>query len=71
LAGTLALVVQARPVTLVLAGWTMLYLLRSMHTVYGGRRAGVLARGFVALVVYAAMFVFAVAGLVVAAVVLR
>ncbi len=71
LAGTLALVVQARPVTLVLAGWTMLYLLRSMHTVYGGRWAGVLARGFVALVVYAAMFVFAVAGLVVAAVVLR
>ncbi len=71
LAGTIALVVQARPVTLVLAGWTMLYLLRSMHTVYGGRWAGVLARGFVALVVYAAMFVFAVAGLVVAAVVLR
>lgn len=71
LAGTLALVVQARPATLVLAGWTTLYLLWSMRTVYGGRWAGVLARGFVALVVYAAMFVFAIAGLVVAAVVLR
>jgi hypothetical protein len=42
-----------------------------MRAVYGGRWAGVLARGFVALVVYAAMFVFAIAGLVVAAVVLR
>lgn len=71
LAGTLALAIQAGWATLVLVGWTILYLLLSMHAVYGGRWSGVLARGLVALVAYVVFFALAVAGLLLAAVVLR
>jgi len=71
LAGTLAFAIPAGWATLVLVGWTILYLLLSMHAVYGGRWSGVLARGLVALVAYAIIFALAVAGLLLAAVVLR
>ena len=71
LAGTLAFAIPAGWATVVLVGWTIVYLLWSMHAVYGGRWSGVIARGFVALVAYVVIFALAVAGLVLAAVVLR
>jgi len=71
LAGTLAFAIPAGWATVVLVGWTIVYLLWSMHAVYGGRWSGVIARGVVALVAYVVIFALAVAGLVLAAVVLR
>lgn len=71
LVGTLGVVVDRGPASLLLAAWAAVYLLASMHVVYRGRWTGVLARAFVASVVYLLLFVLAVAGLVVAAVLFR
>jgi len=54
-----------------LIGWMIAYLLWSMKSVYGGRWSGVFARAFVIFIVYSVFFGFVVAGLVVAAVLLR
>jgi uncharacterized protein DUF3667 len=51
--------------------WAIAYLLWSMRAVYGGRWSGVLARAFVIFLVYLVFFALVVAGLVVAAVLLR
>jgi hypothetical protein len=51
--------------------WVMAYLLWSMKMVYGGRWSGVFARAFLIFIVYSVFFGFVVAGLVVAAVLLR
>ena len=51
--------------------WIAVYLLVSLHVVYGGRWIGAIARGVLATVVYAFLFMLAVAGLFVAAIVLR
>lgn len=51
--------------------WSAVYLLVSLRVVYGGRWIGAFARGVVATLVYAAMFVVAVIGLFFAAIVLR
>jgi hypothetical protein len=50
--------------------WMVAYLLWSMKAVYGGRWSGVVVRAFVTFVVYCVFFGLAVAGLVVAAVLL-
>jgi hypothetical protein len=51
--------------------WVMVYLLLSMHAVYGGRWSGVIARAAVISLVYLVIFSLVVTGLVVAAVLLR
>lgn len=51
--------------------WAIAYLLWSMKTVYGGRWFGVLSRAFAIFIVYLVFFALVVAGLVVAAVLLR
>ena len=54
-----------------LAMWAIVYLLRSMKTVYGGRWSGVLARAGVIGFAYLVIFFVAVIGLLVAAILLR
>lgn len=54
-----------------LAVWTIVYLLRSMRAVYGGRWSGVLARAAVIFLAYVVCFAFVMAGLVIAAILLR
>jgi hypothetical protein len=49
----------------------MVYLLLSMKRVYGGRWSGVALRAFVIFIAYSTFFGIAVAGLVVAAILLR
>jgi uncharacterized protein DUF3667 len=51
--------------------WAIMYLLWSMKTVYGGRWSGVVARAFAIFLVYLVFFALVVAGLVVAAILLR
>ena len=51
--------------------WAIVYLLRSMKTVYGGRWSGVFARALVILVVYSLFFAVVICGLVFAAIMLR
>ena len=68
---TLVVVIPYWPAKALLLAWTAWYLLAAMHAVYGGRWIGVFARAFVASFVYLAFFGIAMAGLVVAAVVLR
>ncbi len=51
--------------------WALAYLLLSMHAVYGGRWSGVIARAAVISFVYLIFFGFVVAGLVVAAILIR
>jgi hypothetical protein len=51
--------------------WAIVYLLRSMKTVYGGRWSGVFARALVILVAYSLFFAVVISGLVVAAIMLR
>lgn len=53
-----------------LAVWAIVYLLRSMRAVYGGRWSGVLARALAIFFAYVVCFAFVVAGLVVAAILL-
>jgi len=59
------------PVRGALIVWAIAYLPWSMKTVYGGRWSGVLARALVVFLLYEVFFAFAVAGLVVAAILLR
>ncbi len=54
-----------------LATWAVVYLLLSMHNVYGGRWSGVFLRAFVIAVLYVAFFAVVVSGLVIAAILLR
>lgn len=51
-----------------LVAWAIVYLLRSMKTVYGGRWSGAFARALAIFLVYALLFALAIAGLVAAAV---
>ena len=51
--------------------WVMAYVLLSMHAVYGGRWSGVIVRAAVISLVYLVIFSLVVAGLVVAAILLR
>jgi hypothetical protein len=55
----------------VLLTWPIVYLLWSLRVVYGGTWIGAILRAFVMLIAYLVLFSFAVAGLVVASVVLR
>ncbi len=50
--------------------WAIVYLLRSMKTVYGGRWTGVIFRAMVIFVAYSVFYGIAVAGLVAAVVLL-
>jgi hypothetical protein len=50
--------------------WTIVYLLRSIKTVYGGRWTGVVVRAMVIFVAYSMFYGIAVAGLVAAVVLL-
>ncbi|MEO8508431.1 MAG: DUF3667 domain-containing protein [Betaproteobacteria bacterium] len=54
-----------------LALWAVVYSLRAMKVVYGGRWTGVVARAWFLAVSYLVLFSFVVAGLVLAAVLLR
>jgi uncharacterized protein DUF3667 len=54
-----------------IAVWAIIYLLLSMKRVYGGRWSGVFSRAFVIFIAYSTFFGIAVAGLVVAAILLR
>lgn len=71
LAGVLAVVIPGGLATTILAGWIAVYLVASMHVVYGGRWIGVIARSLVAVVAYAVFFALAVLGLFMVAVLLR
>lgn len=71
LVGTLAALAPSGPITALCAIWGAIYLVWSMHVVYGGRWTGVIARAAVASIVYVALFSLAVAALVVAAVLFR
>jgi len=71
LVAILVAAVPIRGVRILLTVWAIVYFAWSMHAVYGGRWSGVLVRGFIVFVAYAALFVIATAGLVVAAVILR
>ena len=51
--------------------WVMAYVLLSMRAVYSGRWSGVIARAAVISLVYLVIFSMVVAGLVVAAILLR
>ena len=55
----------------VFLAWPLVYLLWAMRTVYGGTWLGTILRAFVMFVSYSVLFAFAVAGLVIAAVVLH
>jgi len=54
-----------------IAVWAFAYLAWSIHAVYGGSWAGIIARGFALLVPYAVLFGLATAGLVIVAILLR
>lgn len=54
-----------------LAVWAIVYLLRSMRAVYGGRWSGVVVRATAIFFAYVVCFAFVMAGLVVAAILLR
>jgi hypothetical protein len=71
LIGVLVLAVQIPILRSALGVWAVIYLLWSMKTVYGGRWSGVLARAVVISLAYVICFAFAVAGLVIAAILLR
>lgn len=70
LMGILLMLVPRGTVSVALVGWTIGYLLWSMKSVYGGRWSGVLARAFVASIIYSVFFAVVVVGLVVAAILL-
>ncbi|TMG87810.1 MAG: DUF3667 domain-containing protein [Betaproteobacteria bacterium] len=54
-----------------LALWAIVYLLRSMKNVYGGRWSGVLARAVIISLAYLAAFIVAISALLAAAILLR
>lgn len=70
LVGILFLLIPVRPVRIALVLWAIAYLLVSMKTVYGGRWSGIFARALTASMVYTVFYGIAVAGLVVAAILL-
>jgi hypothetical protein len=70
LVGVLFLLIPVRLIRIALVLWAMAYLLLAMKAVYGGRWSGVVARAFAASMVYTVFYGIAVAGLVVAAVLL-
>jgi hypothetical protein len=55
----------------ILLTWPMVYLLWALRVVYGGTWIGTILRAFIMFVSYSVLFAFAVAGLVVASVLLR
>jgi hypothetical protein len=65
------IVVPAGAVAGVIALWGAAWLVLSMHTVYGGRWIGTLARSAVVTLVYAPLFVLAVVSLLLAAILFR
>jgi hypothetical protein len=65
---TLLVLIAAPPIRTALVVWMVAYLLWSMKAVYGGRWSGVVLRGLATFVVYCVFFGLAVAGLVVAAI---
>jgi hypothetical protein len=67
----LILLIPVAAVRDALAIWAIVYLLRSMKTVYGGRWLGVLARAGVIALAYLVIFIVAVSSLVAAAILLR
>ncbi|GMU72439.1 MAG: DUF3667 domain-containing protein [Burkholderiales bacterium] len=71
LAATLGVVVDRGPASLLLSAWVVVYLVVSMHVVYGGRWAGVFVRSAVASIAYALVFLLATGVLLVAAVLFR
>jgi hypothetical protein len=70
LIGILFLLIPLRAVRIALVLWAIAYLLISMKAVYGGRWSGIFARAFAASMVYTVFYGIAVAGLVVAAILL-
>jgi hypothetical protein len=70
LAGILLTLVPHGVLDYAIAAWMVVYVLWSMKAVYGGRWSGVLARAFVASIVYCIFFVVVVIGLMVAAILL-
>ena len=71
LVGTLGVVADRGPASLLLAAWAAIYLVASMHVVYGGRWIGVFARAAVASIGYALVLLLATGVLLVAAVLFR
>jgi hypothetical protein len=71
LAASLMVVIPFGPVRAALAIWMIVYALASMKSVYGGTWVGVISRGVLIAIIYAAFFAVAVAALLVAAVTLR
>jgi hypothetical protein len=55
----------------IVALWAIVYLLLSMRAVYGGRWSGVVVRASIIFLVYSVFFGLVVAGLVVAAILIR
>lgn len=71
IAGTAMLLVPSRAVAVAIGGWIAVYLIGSMHAVYGGGWLGVLARAFVLATVYAVLLAVATVGLLLVAILLR
>jgi hypothetical protein len=67
----LYVVLPKGPAREVLVVWAMVFLLLSMRAVYSGRWSGILARATVLLFVYSVFFWLVVAGLVIAAILIR
>lgn len=67
---TLALLIGERVVRTAIVTWVGVYLLWSMHAVYGGSWVGVVLRSFCLFVAYSALLGIATAGLVIAAILL-
>jgi hypothetical protein len=71
LIGVLMMAVPVPILRRALGVWVLIYLLWSVKTVYGGRWSGVLVRAAVIFLAYVICFIFAVAGLIIAAILLR
>lgn len=71
LAAVLALLAPWAWLHWLLAAWVVYYVVRAKHTIYRGSRWGALLRGLFVLVVYAILVVFAILGLIFAAILLR
>ena len=70
-AGTVALLAPTWWLRAIVIVWMLVYLFRSLRTVYGGSMIGALLRSFVLFVFYSVLVGLATGGLVVAAVLLR
>ena len=71
LAVVLMIIAPWAPLTTLIALWGAFWLFASMHAVYGGRWSGTILRGLLATGVYAVLFVVAVVGLLVVAILFR